>query len=124
MILVVDDTAANIDIVLEIIGELDDIAVALNGEEALEIIAEDKPDLILLDIVMPGIDGFEVCRRIKADSATEAIPVVFLSGNDSSEEKSKAEKLGASGFLAKPINPEKLLETVRTFIQGGNNERS
>ena len=116
MILVVDDTASNIDIVLEIIGELDDVAVALDGEEALEIIAEDKPDLILLDIVMPGIDGFEVCRRIKGDPSTEGIPVVFLSGNGSSEEKSKAEELGASGFLTKPIDAEKLLETVKTFI--------
>ncbi len=116
MILIVDDTPSNIDIVMEIIGEIDDVAVALDGEEALEIIKEDIPDIVLLDIVMPGIDGFEVCRRIKGNPDTEKIAVIFLSGDGAEEEKSKAGEIGASGFLEKPIDPEKLLAAVKAFI--------
>ncbi len=116
MILVVDDTPANIDIILAIIGELDDVAVALDGEEALVIIEEDNPNVVLLDIVMPGIDGFEVCRRIKADPDTRDIPVIFLSGNGSDEEQARGKELGAVGFLVKPIDPEALLSKVKSYI--------
>jgi CheY-like chemotaxis protein len=116
MILVVDDTPANIDVVLAIIGEMDDIAVALDGEEALVIIEEDKPDVVLLDIVMPGIDGFEVCKRVKANPDTAATPIIFLSGNGSDEEKAKGSELGAVGFLTKPIDPDKLTAAVKPYI--------
>jgi len=116
MILVVDDTPANIDIVLAIIGEMDDIAVALDGEEALVIIEEDKPDVVLLDIVMPGIDGFEVCKRVKENPATASTPIIFLSGNGSDEEKERGNKLGAVGFLTKPIDPDALTAAVKKYI--------
>ncbi len=116
MILVVDDTPANIDIILAIIGERDDIAVALDGEEALEVITEDeRPDLVLLDIMMPGIDGFEVCRQIKATPVLKEIPVVFLSGNSNEAERKKAEDLNAAGFLSKPIDPEKLISYIEKY---------
>lgn len=116
MILVVDDTPANIDIVMSIIGDMDEVAVALDGEEALEIVDEEKPDLILLDIVMPGLDGFQVCEKIKGKDATSSIPVVFLSGNGSAEERAKADELGASGFLTKPIDPDELRKAVESHI--------
>lgn len=116
MILVVDDTPANIDIVMAILGELDELAVALDGEEALEILEEEKPSVVLLDIVMPGIDGFEVCKRIKDNPDTASIPVVFLSGNGSEEERKKADELGAAGFLTKPIDPDALKSAIQSYI--------
>ncbi len=115
MILIVDDAPANIDILMSILGEDYDMAVALNGEDALEIIDEDKPDLILLDIIMPGIDGFEVCKRVKENDTSSNIPVIFLSGNSSDADIEKGNKLGAQGFLSKPIDLEKLKEIVRQY---------
>lgn len=116
MILVVDDTPANIDIILSIIGDTYDIAVALSGEDALEIVNDEKPDLILLDIIMPGIDGYEVCEKIKSNEALADIPIVFLSGNSSDDDLKKAFSLGAAGFVSKPINPEELLLKIKEFI--------
>ena len=117
MILVVDDAPANIHIIMSIIGEMDEISVALDGEEALTIIKEEKPDLVLLDIVMPGIDGFEVCRRVKSDPTTIDIPIIFLSGNSSDEEKAKGLEMGAVDFLIKPIDNEKLKSIVKPYIK-------
>ena len=115
MILIVDDTPANIDIIMAILGDDYDIAVALCGEDALEIIEEDRPDLILLDIIMPGIDGFEVCKRIKNNKETCSIPIIFLSGNSSESDINRANELGAQGFLSKPIDPEELKNIVGRY---------
>ncbi len=116
MILIVDDAPANIDVLIAAIGDIDDIAVALDGEEALEIVNEEKPDLVLLDIVMPGIDGFEVCTRMKSNPETSGIPVIFLSGNDSTEEKEKGMKLGAADYLTKPVDSELLITKIKQHI--------
>lgn len=116
MILVVDDTPANIDIALAIIGDMDEVAVALDGEDALTIIEEDKPDVVLLDIVMPGIDGFEVCQRVKENPLTAATPIIFLSGNGSDEEKKRASDCGAVGFLTKPIDPDQLISAIKKYV--------
>jgi CheY-like chemotaxis protein len=115
MILVVDDTPANIDILLETIGEEDEVSVAISGEDALELIEEEPPDLVLLDVMMPGIDGFEVCKRLKADPKTAGIPIVFLSGMDSAEEKQKGLDLGAVDFLTKPIDPSEVMKVIKKF---------
>ncbi len=72
--LVVDDTEANVDILVEALGDLYDVSVAMDGESALETVAEAPPDLVLLDIMMPGMDGYEVCRLLKADKRTSVIP--------------------------------------------------
>ena len=116
MILVVDDTPANIDILLELLSSLDDISVALDGEDALEIMEEEKPLLVLLDIVMPGMDGYEVCSRIKGNENLRDVPVIFLSGNDSPEEKARGLSLGAVDFLTKPVDPEVVMSVVRKQI--------
>lgn len=116
MILVVDDTPSNIDIILSIIGDDYEVAVALSGEDALEILEEEKPDLILLDIVMPGMDGYEVCSKIKENQELKDIHVVFLSGNSTDEDIKKSKILGASGFLSKPIDPDKLLSTIKEYV--------
>ena len=115
MILVVDDTPSNIDIILSAIGDHYDVAVALDGEEALIIAAEDKPSLILLDIVMPGMDGFEVCTKLKADSELSSIPVIFLSGNDDPEERKKGLSLGAVEYMTKPVDTELLLKNIKQY---------
>jgi len=117
MILVVDDTPANIDILMELLSEIDDVAVALDGEEALEVVEDEQPDLILLDIVMPGMNGFEVCQKLKETDSTKDIPVIFLSGNGSDEEIQKGKDLGAVDFLTKPIDPDLVVRKVREFIK-------
>jgi putative two-component system response regulator len=115
MILIVDDQPSNIDILLETIGDETEAAVALDGEEALEILEEEKPNLILLDIMMPGMNGFEVCRKIKENPGLSSIPVVFLSGNNSEEDIRTGMSLGAAGFLGKPINPVKVQEIISKY---------
>ena len=77
-VLVVDDTETNIDILVETLGDTYDVSVAMDGESALEAVTDEVPDLVLLDIMMPGMDGYEVCRRLKADDATRNVPVIFL----------------------------------------------
>jgi CheY-like chemotaxis protein len=116
MILVVDDTPANIDIIIEILGDLDDVAVALDGEDALDILSEEKTDLVLLDIMMPGMDGYEVCRRMKDNPELKDIPVIFLSGNDQAAEKEKGMALGAVDYLIKPIDPALVREKVKAYL--------
>ncbi|MBF9014676.1 MULTISPECIES: PleD family two-component system response regulator [unclassified Oceanispirochaeta] len=116
MILVVDDTPANIDIIIEILGDIDEVAVALDGEDALDILSEESPDLVLLDIMMPGIDGYEVCRRMKENPDWKNIPVIFLSGNDQAAEKEKGMALGAVDYLIKPIDPALVIEKVKTYL--------
>ncbi|MGL1892529.1 MAG: response regulator [Spirochaetaceae bacterium] len=115
MILVVDDTPENIDILLEILGEVDDLSVALSGEDALEIVEDETPDLIVLDVVMPGMDGYTVCKTLKANDKYKDIPIIFLSGNDSAEEVQKGLDLGAVDFQTKPIDPEKLIAAINKY---------
>ena len=81
-VMIVDDTETNIDILVEALGGDFDLRVAMDGETALEAIADEPPDLILLDIMMPGMDGYEVCSRLKSAPETRDIPVVFLTAID------------------------------------------
>lgn len=115
MILLVDDQPENIDILIAIIGEGYEIAVALEGADALEIIEEEKPALVFLDVVMPEIDGYEICRRIKSNPETEHINVVFLSGNFTDEDRKTGLDLGALDYLQKPIDPEKITEIIKNY---------
>ncbi len=78
-VLVVDDAEANVDIFVEALEGNYEVSVAMDGESALEIIKSEPPDLILLDIMMPGMDGYEVCRRLKSESQTEGIPIIYES---------------------------------------------
>jgi len=115
-VMVVDDTEANIDILLEtLVGDYK-VVVATDGESALEDIKRSPPDLILLDIMMPGIDGFEVCRRLKADPETEEIPVMFLSALDDTADKVKGLDLGAVDYISKPFQPEEVIARVNTHL--------
>jgi len=125
-ILVVDDTPANI----KLLGELlrlkgYEVSTAANGEEALASIARQTPDLVLLDIMMPGLNGYEVCRRIRENPATALLPVVLATSLDPAQERVKGIEAGADDFLSKPINQPELFARVRSLlrIKGLQDER-
>ena len=116
-ILLVDDQPANLQ---ELMHTLDrfgcKLLFAKNGETALTIARKAHPNLILLDIMMPGIDGFEVCRQLKADPDTQKIPVIFLSALDDTEDKVRGLQLGAVDYIAKPFQPEEVIARVNTHL--------
>ncbi len=117
LVLIVDDTPANIAAISGVLQDSFRVKVATSGQQALEIVAgAEKPDLILLDIAMPEMDGFEVCRRLKADRYTREIPVIFLTGKTNSADEAKGFELGAVDYIHKPFSPPILLSRVRTHI--------
>jgi len=87
-----------------------------NGKEALEAIEEEKPDLVLLDIMLPEIDGFEVCQRIKEDPKTRDIPVIMLTAKKSREDMARGEKVGADWYITKPFKSVMVIETIQRFL--------
>lgn len=115
-ILVVDDTEANIDVLVEILGDEYDVSVALDGESALEIAEEIIPDVILLDIMMPEMDGYEVCRRLKANKQTKGIPVIFVTAKGESEEESEGYEIGASDYITKPVDPLLVRQSIEKAL--------
>ncbi|MBF0572989.1 MAG: response regulator [Desulfamplus sp.] len=104
-VMLVDDTEANIDVLVNTLEDMYDVRVAMDGETALEDIMQEPPDLILLDIMMPGIDGYEVCRRLKSDITTQNIPIIFITALSQVEDETKGLKLGAVDYITKPISP-------------------
>jgi putative two-component system response regulator len=114
-VLIVDDTEANIDILMEILEEYD-LVVAMDGESALETVEEELPALILLDVLMPDIDGFEVCKRLKSSPETAAVPIIFLSALSEDEEKQKGLDLGAVDFITKPFDPSEIQTKVKQHL--------
>ena len=115
-ILIVDDTETNIDILLELLSEYD-IAVATDGQSALEIVDDEKPNLILLDIMMPEMDGYEVCQRLKEREETKDIPVVFITAKTDEDSIEKAYSIGAMDYVTKPFKPRELLAKVETQLK-------
>lgn len=117
-ILIIDDVPANIGVVLDVLhGAGFEIAVAESGESALEQLAWLKPDIILLDVMMPGLDGFETCRRLKADEATADIPVLFMTALTDVSDKVKGFSAGAVDYVEKPLHPEEVLVRVNTHVR-------
>lgn len=117
-ILAVDDIPLNLLLVQKMLSRFKfEIRTAANGQQALDAVASRKPDLILLDLMMPGIDGFEVIKRLRADSATADIRIVILSALNSNEDVVKGFDLGANDFIMKPIIMEKLLNSVFTQLE-------
>jgi putative two-component system response regulator len=115
-VLVVEDTAINIDVLLDALSGQCEMMVAVDGMSALRLVEQTVPDLILLDIMMPDIDGFEVCRRLKARAATRDVPILFLTSmNDEASERLGLE-LGAVDFIAKPFNPALVQARVRNHL--------
>jgi len=116
-VLVVDDEATNCDILAAILARQVRVVFAESGEAALELIARSKPDIVMLDVMLPGIDGYEVCTRLKADPATADIPVIFISGLDHLEDETHARDAGAADYVAKPFSPKLVRASVRNQLE-------
>ncbi len=117
-VLVVDDTPANVKLLADLLGVKGyAVATAATGEEGLAKVASEKPDLVLLDVMMPGMSGYEVCRRLRADSDTALLPVVLVTSLDPHQERVKGIEAGADDFLSKPINQAELFARVRSLLR-------
>ena len=116
-VLVVDDTPDNLALMSELLGERYRVKVANSGERALKAAQSDPvPDLVLLDIMMPGMDGYEVCRQLKASAATRDIPVIFLTARADTEDERKGFELGAVDYITKPVSPPIVQARVHTHL--------
>jgi len=116
-ILVVDDTPDNLSLMSGLLKDTYRVKLAINGEKALQLAqADSKPDLILLDIMMPGLSGYDVCQILKADPATRDIPIIFLTALTATEDEKKGLDLGAADFITKPVNPPIVLARVQTQL--------
>jgi putative two-component system response regulator len=115
--MVVDDVEANIDVLVEALGSDYEVSVAMDGKAALEAVADDKPDIILLDIMMPEMDGYEVCKRLKADKSTAGIPVLFLTAMAEEQDEAKGLALGAVDYITKPFSPDLVKSRVRNQLE-------
>jgi two-component system, NtrC family, sensor kinase len=117
-ILIVDDIPNNIRVLVELLDPSEfKIAVTRSGEKALEIVEEVLPDLILLDIMMPGIDGFETCRRLKANPCTREIPIIFMSALADTVDKVKGLEMGGVDYITKPIVHAEVLARIRVHLE-------
>jgi len=117
-ILAVDDTPASLKLLTDILKEAGyEVRSAISGELALHAAANSPPDLVLLDIRMPGMDGYEVCRRLKAQPSTRDVPVIFVSAVSETDEKVQGFEIGAVDFVSKPYQRDELLARVRTHLE-------
>jgi sigma-B regulation protein RsbU (phosphoserine phosphatase) len=117
LVLIVDDTPENLTIMNGLLKDAYRTRVANSGERALKLAAaEPRPDLVLLDIMMPGMDGYEVCRRLKADAATREVPVIFLTAKTQVEDESRGFEVGCVDYISKPISAPIVLARVRTHL--------
>ena len=116
-ILVVDDTQSNIDVLIELLDAYD-IIVATDGATAIEILNEDKDiDLILLDIMMPEMDGFEVCEILKNNNETKDIPIIFLTAKTDVDSIQKGFDIGGVDYITKPFRPVELISRIKTHLK-------
>jgi signal transduction histidine kinase len=117
-ILIVDDTPVNLGLVVDFLQQYGfGIRIARSGESALNRVQYDQPDVILLDVLMPGLDGFETCRRLKKDEATKDIPVIFMTSLTGVEDKVKGFEAGAVDYVTKPLHQEEVLMRVKTHLR-------
>jgi diguanylate cyclase (GGDEF)-like protein len=115
-LLIVDDAMENIQILNHVLGEEHEVLFAMNGEKALELAHLNRPDLILLDAVMPGMDGYEVCAALRAASDVSDIPVIFVTALATPEDETRALEAGAVDFITKPFNVAVVRARVRTHL--------
>jgi class 3 adenylate cyclase len=115
-VLIVDDTPANLTLLSEILKSDHRTKVALSGEKALKLAFANPPDLILLDIMMPGMDGYEVCRKLKMNPATQGVPVIFVTAMNEIEDEAKGLECGAVDYLVKPISAAIVKARVKTHL--------
>ncbi|WP_245809320.1 response regulator [Desulfamplus magnetovallimortis] len=112
-ILVVDDSKPNIDLIVEVLNNEYTVSVAMNGKDAVQLVAENPPDLVLLDVMMPGMDGYEVCKILKSNKKTREIPVIFLTALDEEDDEALGLDMGAVDYITKPFRPRLLERRVK-----------
>ena len=115
-LLVVDDQPVNVQALYQVFAADHQVLMATSGAQALAVCASRRPDLVLLDVMMPGMDGFEVCRRMQSDPATRDIPVIFVTAQDDELAETRGLEAGAVDFISKPINPKIVRARVRTHL--------
>ena len=117
-VLIVDDSSTEREIISKYLQEGGlNISTAYSGEEALQTISQSKPDLIVLDVVLPGLSGFEICRQLKSEENTNKIPIIICSTKGTEMDKFWGLKQGADAYLTKPINGEELLRNVKNLLR-------
>ena len=123
-ILVVDDEIYIVHILDFSLGmEGYEVLTALDGEQALEKARDEKPDLIVLDIMMPKLDGYETCRRLKADADTKDVPVILLSAKGRNVDQKVGFEVGADDYITKPFSPRKLVERINAILGHGTSQQ-
>jgi diguanylate cyclase (GGDEF)-like protein len=115
-LLVVDDQAVNIQALYQIFAKDSEVFMATSGKQAIEVCRQKMPDLILLDVLMPDMDGIEVCQILKDDVETQNIPIIFVTSQDSPEEETRGLEVGAVDFITKPVNPAVVRARVKTHL--------
>ena len=116
-ILIIDDTPANIQILHAVLGDAYSIFFATSGREGIELAAKELPDLIFLDIMMPEMDGYEVCRQLKGDPLTRQIPIIFITAMSTVEDEAKGLELGAIDYITKPFSPPIVNARVKNHLE-------
>ena len=123
-ILVVDDEIYIVHILDFSLGmEGYDVVTALDGEQALDKLKSEKPDLIVLDIMMPKLDGYETCKRLKADPETKGMPVILLSAKGRNVDQKVGFEVGADDYITKPFSPRKLVERINAILGHGTSQQ-
>ena len=123
IVLAVDDTPANLDLLNGILRADYKVRIATNSAKALELaVKEPQPDIILLDVMMPGMSGYEVCRRLKAEASTEAIPIIFVTAKAEVADEQQGLQLGAVDYVAKPFHQDIVLARIKRHLS--NHQRT
>ncbi|WP_373087360.1 diguanylate cyclase [Zhongshania sp.] len=115
-LLVVDDQPVNIQALYQVFAEDSEVFMATSGQQAIDVCRQKQPDLILLDVLMPDMDGIAVCKILKADAETQNIPIIFVTSQDSPEEETRGLEVGAVDFITKPVNPAVVRARVKTHL--------
>lgn len=116
-VLIVDDTATNLTLLMGLLKGDYRVKVANNGSKAIELATSSPPDLVLLDVMMPGMDGYEVCRILQTDERTKHVPIIFLTAKNSVEDEKQGFDVGAVDFIHKPISPPLVMARVKTHLR-------
>lgn len=124
VILIVDDHPDNLSVLYDVLDAKNyDVRVARDGQNALEIVKNEKPDLVLLDVIMPGMNGFEVCTKLKAAKETKSVPIIFMTALTETVNKVRGFELGAFDYITKPFQIEVVLSQIRNCLRLCGKER-